>query len=101
MIDERDIEAYLKIRVGALGGLCWKFTSPGNAGVPDRMILIEGIVWFVEVKAPNKVLSRLQAKRIRELHAKGFRAAVVSDMRAVDILIDALKSQLDIMSGQV
>lgn len=33
---ERKIEEKLRKAVRQKGGLCWKFVSPGNAGVPDR-----------------------------------------------------------------
>jgi len=58
---ERDIEAYLRDRVKALGGIAYKFVSPGHAGVADRIVCMPGgVVWFVEVKAPGGKLSPLQ-----------------------------------------
>jgi hypothetical protein len=58
---ERDIEAYLRDRVKALGGIAFKFVSPGHAGVADRIVCMPGgVVWFVEVKAPGGKLSPLQ-----------------------------------------
>jgi len=68
---ERDIEAYLRARVKALGGIAYKFVSPGHAGVADRIVLLPGgVVWFIEVKAPNGRMSPLQvlfARRMAEL----------------------------------
>lgn len=68
---ERDIEAYLRVRVKALGGTAYKFVSPGHAGVADRLVLLPGgVVWFVEVKAPGGRMSPLQklfAARMEEL----------------------------------
>ena len=44
---ERDIEAYLRDRVKALGGIAYKFVSPGHAGVADRIVCMPGgVVWF-------------------------------------------------------
>jgi len=52
---ERDIEAYLRDQIKRLGGIAYKFVSPGNAGVPDRLVLLPGAgVVFVELKAPGK-----------------------------------------------
>lgn len=52
---ERDIERRLIAPVKALGGVCWKFETPGYTGVPDRIILLPGgIVRFVETKQPGK-----------------------------------------------
>ena len=33
---ESSIESYLVRKVKEHGGLCYKFVSPGNPGVPDR-----------------------------------------------------------------
>ncbi|HAT1138348.1 TPA: VRR-NUC domain-containing protein, partial [Corynebacterium striatum] len=32
-MNEHAIEQHLKQAVEAIGGICWKFTSPGTAGV--------------------------------------------------------------------
>lgn len=34
--------------------LCWKFTSPSQNGVPDRIVMYEGQIIFVELKAPGE-----------------------------------------------
>ena len=52
---EKSIEQKLVKEVSSQGGLCWKFTSPGTAGVPDRLVLLPyGKTGFIEVKAPAK-----------------------------------------------
>ena len=52
---EKDVEAYLRDQVKGKGGKAYKFVSPGNDGVPDRMICMPGErVFFVELKAPGK-----------------------------------------------
>lgn len=66
---ESDIEKYLKDKVEQLGGLCWKFTSPGTAGVPDRIVLHDGKVYFVELKTERGRRSKVQKyihKKMRE-----------------------------------
>ena len=45
---EKDIERFLVNGVKKLGGVAYKFVSPGNAGVPDRLIVMPGgRVYFV------------------------------------------------------
>ena len=45
----KEIERKLTETVKASDGVCWKFTSPGTAGVPDRIILMPGCrIAFVE-----------------------------------------------------
>lgn len=52
---ESTIENKLRIGIEQLGGKCWKWTSPGVIGVPDRIILLPGgIIRFAELKAPGK-----------------------------------------------
>lgn len=38
--EETDIEYKLRDKVKALGGRAYKFVSPGNAGVPDRLVVL-------------------------------------------------------------
>ncbi len=58
---EKEIEKKLKARLERLGCMVLKFTSPGNAGVPDRLVLVPGgTVWFVELKRPGGKLRPLQ-----------------------------------------
>lgn len=58
---EREIEAKLKAKLEKLGCLVLKFVSPGNAGVPDRIVLIPGgLVVFVELKNERGRLAPLQ-----------------------------------------
>lgn len=68
MLSEKQIESYLVKQTKALGGRAYKFVSPGNDGVPDRMVCFPGSrIAFVELKAPGKKsrpLQTLQQKRL-------------------------------------
>ena len=76
---EKDIERKLKNRIEMVGGLCWKFVSPGTAGVPDRIVLLPGgRILFVELKEEGKNLRPLQKYRKRQLEDLGF------DVRVID-----------------
>lgn len=57
---ESKLEEELRLYIKSLGGLCLKWVSPGFTGVPDRIILLRGNIWFVELKAPNGRLSDRQ-----------------------------------------
>jgi hypothetical protein len=48
-----------------------KFSSPSNRGVPDRIFLKEGVVWFVEFKAPGNDPTKLQQHEIDLIHQHG------------------------------
>lgn len=68
---ESNIEKYFVQTVARMGGTAYKFTSPANRGVSDRIACLPGgVVWFVELKAPGGRLSPLQklfAARMKEL----------------------------------
>lgn len=73
MMKEKDIENKLIKAVKEKGGLALKFTSPGMAGVPDRLVLLpKGKIAFVEIKAKGKKLRPLQVRRKRQLEQLGF-----------------------------
>lgn len=57
---ESAIEKYLVGRVKAIGGLCYKWSSPSNRGVPDRIIILYDKVYFIEMKSNTGKLSKLQ-----------------------------------------
>lgn len=87
---ERDIEAYLVKRVKALGGMAYKFVSPANRGVADRLVVLPGQIWFVEVKQENGRMTALQALFIEQMKRMGHNAIVVWSKEEVDKWIASL-----------
>lgn len=84
---ERDIEAYLRKRVEASGGLCPKWSSPQCNGVPDRIVLLNRQVWFVEVKSSTGKMSALQEAFAVKLITAGFNYRLVNSKEKVDELL--------------
>ena len=75
---EKQIERKLVQAVKAMGGICPKWVSPGFDGVPDRIVLLpQGRIGFVEVKAPGKKPRPLQEARHRLLERLGFRVFIL------------------------
>lgn len=69
---EKDIEKRLIKGVESLGGRAYKFVSPANRGVADRLVVLPyGRVWFVEVKTEHGKLSPLQEVFRREVQGMG------------------------------
>ena len=58
---ESEIENYLVWHVEMAGGMAYKFASPNQRGVADRIVCLPGgSTWFVEIKAPRGRMSELQ-----------------------------------------
>lgn len=58
---ESEIERYFVWTVERMGGITYKFTSPGRKGVADRIACLpDGSTWFVELKTKGGRLSPLQ-----------------------------------------
>ena len=78
---ERDVEKILVSRVKNLGGRAYKWVSPGNAGVPDRIVILPGRPpVFVELKAETGTLTDLQRVQIKRLLDLGQDVVVVKGM---------------------
>lgn len=78
---ERDIESWLLKKIKKLGGKFVKFTSPGNAGVPDRIaILPGGRVWFIELKKDGGEPSEIQKWQMQQLRKLGCNVALITGL---------------------
>jgi len=92
MMKEKQIELKFKNQIARVGGLCLKFTSPGMAGVPDRLVLLpKGKIFFVELKAPKKQMRPLQIKRKKQLEELGFKVYVIDSYEKLELFIDEVK----------
>jgi hypothetical protein len=77
-VKEKTIEQKLVKTVKEAGGIAPKFFSPGFDGMPDRIVLLpNGCMGFVEVKAPGKVPRPLQDARHRMLRMLGYKVYVL------------------------
>lgn len=82
---EKDVEKYLREQVKSAGGIAFKFVSPGNGGVPDRLVCMPGgRVFFVETKAPGKETTKLQDRQINRLLGLGCAVHVLDSKERVD-----------------
>lgn len=69
---EKDVERKLVKGIKDLGGIAYKFVSPGNSGVPDRIVILpDGHVEFVELKTISGKLTALQVRQIERLKSLG------------------------------
>lgn len=91
---EKSVEAHLTRRVREMGGVCWKWTSPGTAGVPDRIVVLPRMgnarIGAIELKAPGKSLAPLQVARGETLRALGMRVGVADSHEQVEAFLSDL-----------
>lgn len=88
---EKQVEKFLKDEIKKLGGICYKFVSPGNSGVPDRIVILPGRVYFVELKTEKGRLSPIQKRQIKKLSDLGQKVFVLYGMEDVRKFINILK----------
>lgn len=91
-VRERHIEELLCREVQNIGGVAFKFVSPGIIGVPDRLVLIPGgIVSFVELKAPGKKPRSIQRVVMRRLYHMGARVVTIDNVMTVMRFVDLIR----------
>jgi len=95
-VRENKVEQYLNDEVVKLGGITRKWVSPGHSGVPDRIVFINGNVYFVEVKTDleDGKLSTVQRREINRLRKHGARVFIVYGHTYVDALLKVFKKDL-------
>lgn len=76
---ERDIERKITKKMRERGWFDVKLMQTNRNGMPDRMFLKAGRVFFVEFKSRHGRLSELQKLRIGELRTMGFHVLVVRE----------------------
>ena len=91
---ESKIEIWLNSHIKKMGGRPYKFVSPGNPGVPDRIYLLpNGIVYFVELKRLAGKLSNVQIWQRKQFQKMGCNYRVIYGMEQAKGFIKELKDE--------
>lgn len=86
---ERTIERKLVAGVKAMGGIAYKWVSPGNTGVPDRIIIFpDGKIEFVELKTKTNKPTPLQVAQMKRLKKRNCVVYVLRGENAVNEYLD-------------
>ena len=86
-VRENKVETYLDEQVIALGGITRKWVSPGRDGVPDRIVILKGKVFFVEVKTVDGDFEPGQEREHERLRDAGAHVGTVYGAPGVNSLI--------------
>jgi len=81
---ESKVEKHLRLECEARDILCYKFTSPGHNGVPDRILIGQGKTIYVETKAPGKVPRALQEYQHKKFRNHGAVVYVLDTIEKID-----------------
>lgn len=93
---EKEIEKYLRDAVRKIGGRAYKFVSPGNNGVPDRVVCLpKGVTAFVELKAPGKTPRPNQELQLGFLMSLSQNVFVIDSKEMVDAFISWAVMQIE------
>ena len=90
---EQTIEHKLVVATKKMGGIAVKFISPSIDGMPDRIVLLpDGHIGFVEVKASGEKPRPLQLSRHRLLRQLGFKVYVLDDEQQIGGILDEIRA---------
>jgi len=92
-VRENKVETYLNDQIESIGGITYKWTSPGRRGVPDRIIIFKGTCYFAEVKTPNGSLSTNQVREMNKITRAGIHVLVITGHEGVVSFINWLKER--------
>ncbi len=87
---EKSVERYLVNEVKVIGGKCIKLLPTFENGIPDRLVLYEGLAVFVELKRKDRIPDKLQLVYHKNLLKVGFQTRIIDDRQQVDQLISEL-----------
>lgn len=90
---ESRIESRLVRMVRDRGGLCYKFVSPGNPGVPDRIIITPaGRTVYVELKTEVGRLAAIQKWQHEEMRKRGAEVRTLKGLDQVKAFVEEVFS---------
>lgn len=89
---EKDIEKKVCAYARTLGCLVYKFTSPSQRSIPDRLFIMPGGrgCFFIEFKKRGEKPTPAQAVEIDKIKRQGISVFVVDDVESGRVAVDAM-----------
>ena len=97
---ESHVEEWLGNQLKQMGGLWLKFVSPGHAGVPDRILLLGGKVFFVEMKTDTGKLSVAQSVLFAKMNRAGQTVHEVYGKGGAEVFLALLRANVGFEPGK-
>ena len=92
---EKQIESKVVKKAKELGFLTYKFSSPSNRGVPDRIFISpHGEVFFIEFKSEKGKITKLQEKTIKDISSYGVGVFIINSAEVGLQILTLLKGSL-------
>lgn len=92
---EKEVEKYLVQYAHKYDILTYKLVSPGQSGVPDRILILrDGSVHFVELKAPGKKPRPLQQSVFAKLNNYHHPVSVIDSKEKAKNYINFLRGRM-------
>lgn len=93
---ETEIEKILVAGVKKLGGRAYKWVSPGNNGVPDRIVVLPGHpAVFVELKTETGLPTALQRVQIDRLRKMGQEVRLLNGEKMVRMFLEECERKMN------
>lgn len=87
---EKHLEAKIVAYCKAHDILCYKFSSPAHRGVPDRILIKNGKVLFLELKRPKGMPTALQTREIERIREHGIPATWTDSYEDAVMIMEGL-----------
>lgn len=98
---EKDIERWLGNQLKKMGCIYMKFVSPGNDGVPDRIIVLPGgATIFVELKSTTGKLMANQRVQISRLRKQGALVFVITGKTDAELFVEDIRRVIHKLSRE-
>ena len=93
---ENEIESYLICTATENGFLCMKFKTAQN-GVPDRILIGYGLIFFIETKRPKGKARKSQIQKMQSLAHHGATSLVIDTKEQIDELFEYIRQNQKIL----
>lgn len=94
---ESNVEARLVKYAKSKGILTYKFSSPSNRGVPDRVFIYRGAILFLELKRPGCKPTKLQLHHLKQIRDQSVPATWCDNYDTGVKLLDALRASYHVV----